>query len=183
MNMPDGRVAFYGPRAAGKTTAVDFLKEQFAGRCTVISSAEPLYELQSLAYRLVGLQLHDGEQDATTLAAMATILRRLDPDVLAKHVVKGLSAEREGEGHMLYICPDSRPQDRDYLRANGFTFIHISASQKLRLVRRSTRGDLGEINDDEDPNVFFRGDRTIVNEGPIEDLRSAVLALIEEVVE
>lgn len=173
------RLAFYGPRGSGKSTAASYLSELLPN-CEVIPSAQPLYDLQSHAYQLAGIDLPLGHQDAGTLAAMAAVLRRLDPDVLAKYVV---SRVKEGEkigGHpKLILCPDSRPLDRPLLQANGFRFAHFETDPHVRASRRRARGDIGEIDDLGDPDEYFEGDYRVVNNGSIADLRSQILRLSE----
>lgn len=174
------RLAFYGPRGAGKSTAAAFMKSQLAEKCVVIESASPLYEMQAHAYRLAGVPLGEGEQDATTLAAAASMLRRLDPDVLAKHVVREVEArEARGELDRLYLCPDSRPRDRGYLEVNGFSFVHFGCHVRTRIERRRGRGDLGALNDDGDLDQYWPGDLRIENEGSLTQLYDGLRQLME----
>lgn len=170
------RIAFYGPRAAGKTTAAQILALELKN-CIVLSSAAPLYRLQALAYEIAGLRVANQQQDATTLAAMADVLRRLDQDILAKIVVQRVSELELSEDVSIAICPDSRLKDRSYLAASGFEFVYFSAKTSLRRERRQLRGDIGVIDDANDPDCYFEGDPRIVNDGTVGALRYAVLSL------
>lgn len=167
------RIALYGPRAAGKTTVAQILASSHIDS-VLLSSAEPLYRLQTMAYRIAQIEISEGQQDATTLAAMATILRRLDPDVLAKVVVRRVREAETAGRSALFICPDSRIQDRPLLELNGFEFVYVFATETTRRTRRSQRGDLGPINDDDDLAPFVEGDPRIDNVGTLEDLRRTV---------
>lgn len=124
------------------------------------------------------------------------LMREIDPDVWVKHAERAVQgaidyrvntgAERVG----IVITDLRQPNEYEWVRANGFTIVRVTAPEDVRLARAQAAGDAFEVADlaheTERHCDEFSVDFEVVNDGTVEELRrrvDEVLVQISEVKE
>jgi dephospho-CoA kinase len=181
---PLDRIALYGPRGAGKSTAGQLIASILGTeRCEVIHSAAPLYELQEMIYDIANVAKPNHVQDGMLLASVAREVRRLNSDALAEYVIRRAESHSwKQDGRGLYLCDDSVIADRELLSAAGFRFVYVWAPVEIRLERRRSRGDVESGKDRNNPEVLKvdPDDFEVLNDGTLDDLHAQVHRLVDE---
>jgi len=168
------RVFLYGRRGSGKSTAARFLVECAGARVYKIS--EPLYRVARDVFGMRG-------KDRRLLQALGDKFREIDPDCLLRCL--SLALYRDGPGAA--VVEDVRlPREAEWLRRMGFVGVLVRAPEPVRLARLAERGEdvvTGEEAHATEVGVdAIRPDYVLDNGGSLKDLRSAVLALVGEMV-
>jgi len=178
------RIALHGIPGAGKSTLARLLLEEFGriGRqAVVVRLAEPLYQLQSLVYRLAGSPLPDpAVQDGLLLADLAGHLRRINPDALTADFRRRVERLADTAPEAVMVCDDLRVPDINCVRDLGFTLVRVDADPELRRARRAQRGDL-TCREERGMVPAAVSDVVVRNDGSLAELRAAAQALVGRV--
>jgi hypothetical protein len=174
------RIALHGIPGSGKSTLARLLVEEFnqaGSSVSLLRLADPLYQLQALVYRTAGRPLPDTtRQDGDLLAALASHLRRINPDALTADF-RARVAQLPPDSAV--VCDDLRAPDVPCLQDLGFTLVRVKAQPLLRQARRTARGDLTD-----GPEDAFRAlpaSAEVDNDGSVADLRAAARGLVRQV--
>lgn len=192
--MASVRVALFGTPGAGKSTCSHLIELTCEDRMIAferVRLADPLYECQAAIYAIAGRPLVERHsQDGELLNFLGTHLRKINPSVLVDRfrqrvsVIAGALDEQPG-GPSMIVCDDMRAADAPALRTMGFVFVRIVAHPALCQERRRTRGDVflgSDSHETEQGLDHIECYRTVANEATLDDLRSRLTALVEELI-
>lgn len=133
-------LVFYGGAGAGKSTACEFLVQEYGYTC--LSFATPLKEI---AVRLWG---EDAFADRDKLQKLGMALREIDEDVFVNYMLRELdhkvSAREPGEKAQFAVANDDCRFPNEYwkLKERGFIFVRVLAQEETRVDRLLRIGKL-----------------------------------------
>jgi len=140
------KLALYGLSGAGKSTTANMfhavLSENMKNAVT-LKLAQPLYELQSMYYRIAGKPIVWNQQDQQLLETIAASLRNISMTSLVDDLEKRMEMIHAD----VILNDDIRDTDVDYpaMKKMGFAFIHIICDENTRVQRLMDRHDLSKI--------------------------------------
>jgi hypothetical protein len=137
------RLSLVAPSGSGKSSTAAFMLERAAAHgltARTVKLAQPLYELQKRYYDVAGIDIAEDAQNQVLMQAIATQLRSLRPDALARDFLRRLHAEPAD----VVINDDLRDMETDLpvLRREGFVTVRISADPDIIERRLNARCDL-----------------------------------------
>lgn len=115
------------------------------------------------------------------------LMREIDPDVWVKHVERRIEGtinyRKSTDDNIGVVITDLRqPNEYEWARANGFTIIHVTAPDELRVERAIAAGDdftEADLSHETEQHVDgFEVDAEIVNDGTVEELQAKVDAIV-----
>lgn len=172
------KIAFYGPRGAGKTTVAKRLVSVAPElSIQVISSAKPAYLIQEAIYTVAGSSIPNEIQDEEILSGAASLIRKVNPAAFFEHVDNIINCSTAS----IVICPDSTLADRRYFSDAGFRFWYIWAPPEVRESRILERRDVARATKFLSPDVYrcSEDDFLISNDGTLEELDLVLADLIQ----
>ena len=177
------KIAIYGLSGAGKSTVRQILVKKFKEKklkVEVVKLAEPLYYMQSVLYETAGKKIEYYQQDQKVLEAMAGLLRNIDSFSIVnyfKRTVKNMDAD-------IIINDDIRDYKTDYqyLKNEGFVFIHVVCDEKIRRSRLEQREDISIVKNSNTTSALekFTEDFVVENNGTINELEEQINRIISE---
>lgn len=120
------------------------------------------------------------------------LMREIDTDVWVRHTEKAIddyieiSAGLHGETDIGVVITDLRqPNEYEWAKAQGFTIIRVKAQSALRIARAQQAGDdfsLEDLTHDTESYVDgFEVDATIVNDGCVDELKTKIDVIMEQI--
>jgi hypothetical protein len=144
-------LAFCGLMKAGKDTAADYVIGSGKYGCGFITKfADPIYTLQGLIYKEMGLTLPPDGKDRTLLQLLGTEWgRHMDPDLWVNKWEKNLNEVLNGPTPHTHaatqnvvvtdqnvVVTDMRfPNELRALKRLGFRIIYVWAKEEIRMAR------------------------------------------------
>lgn len=175
------KISVFGHSGAGKSTFTGFARDWAAARganAERIGLAEPLYEVQQFTRDLVGAQLAPTNQDQLLLEAVASSMRTMDRESIAR-IFLGKVQRCTSD---LVINDDLRDPDVDAerLRSAGFVFIRVQAGDTCRRARLAERGDATRSDASSAFINEIQPDHVITNDETLDEYREQIFALLDE---
>lgn len=176
-------IAFTGKMGSGKTTLAGLIRNQLA--CTgipiipILKFADPLYDMQDYAYTRLGLKT-PAIKDRKFLQFLGTEwARAMDQDIFLKVYAEEIKSTAK---NVPFVLTDDARYDNEgqLIKDLGGTLIRVNASV-------DTRGNRIGISNPE--HASEKGiadhliDKTVVNEGSLEDLDRMANRIVRELLE
>jgi len=167
------KIAIIGQQCSGKTTAANFIKQEFTVSETV-KVADPLYCILSCLKqdknRLFMQEVADLAKKHFGELILVDILKEKIKSLETSYCCRGIYT---GDVRILIICDDIRRQyEFDMMKELGFSFISIDASREIRKARAERLG-LAFIEDHnsetEVPSLIDQADFIIKDDGISQD--------------
>ncbi|RQP21738.1 dephospho-CoA kinase [Piscinibacter terrae] len=177
---PTLKLCLVAPSGSGKSTTAGLMRETFEARglsVGIVKLAAPLYRLQSMFYAEAGMAIDPDAQDQRLLESVATHLRRIHPESLARRFLLGL-ADTQAD---VVINDDLRDDIVDWpaLQRAGFIVVKLVARPALRRQRLASRMDPSIVEDSplDAQMARIRPSYVLTNNGSLDELRSQVEGL------
>ena len=177
------KLCFVAPSGSGKTTASNVLTERFGELGLTVERlklATPLYALQEKIYQECGIDDICDRQNHELLENFATQMRKIHPRSIIDNFVKRLSGSKAD----VVINDDLRDSAVDYpvMRAAGFLFVKVLASEAVRATRLDSRNDLKIlVNSPLDAQISnIVGDYVVLNDGDLSAFQLQLHAIVDD---
>lgn len=171
------KIGLLGKGGSGKDEVANILRRK---GYTFVAFSDGLYDICRNFYNMK-------EKDRALLQDVGKAMRSVNTDVFVNRALNDL------KGHSMQGISDVRHvNEYEKLKNNGFKFVRIEASLPIRIDRIKSRDHIScdkeyvdrlENNPIENYLNDYPVDYTIVNEGSLEDLKTAVDKMLEKLEE